>query len=210
MMRQPLMWALAAVLGVTLWLANQSDDDRAVEPVRRESRAPAGPAERRPEDERASSAQPRSARSAAGAGARVGAGHGDEVRLLQAVARWQQRHAGTPSGPERLPGSAWRGVAPPPPPPVSEAPPPPQAPPFPHRWLGRYQDAQAGPQPEAPASSPLPARMRQRAIIAGPVSTWVVAEGELIEGQWRVDRIDERSLRLTYLPLMQQQTLTMR
>jgi hypothetical protein len=69
------------------------------------------------------------------------------------------------------------------------------APAFPHRWLGRMND-------EAPALN--------RAIVAGPQSTWVVREGDVIEGQWRVDKIQDRSMQLTYLPLQQSQTVTMR
>lgn len=208
-MRAPLMWALAAVLSATLWLG-QRDDDAGVEPVRRTDR----PSDQRPAQAPGAQSEGRPAHRVAEAGSRAAAPPTEAAHLLSAVARWQQRSTSLPAVTLAAASvSAWRGVAPPPPPaPVAEAQPPPQAPAFPHRWLGRYQDAVAAPPPDmvAAASSQGAVRPRQRAIIAGPVSTWVVAEGELIEGQWRVDRIEDRSLRLTYLPLMQQQTLTMR
>lgn len=205
MMRQPLMWVLAVVLGLTLWLSMQDDDtalpaarQRDPAAVRGDGRPPAPgaepavgqPADRRPVPERA--------RAAAGGASTPPA---DDARVLAAVVRWQHRVASAPAS-GKVPGGAWRAVVPPPPPPPPEAaPPPPQAPPFPHRWIGRFEDTVAG------ASAP---RARQRAIVAGPVSTWVVAEGDQIDGQWRVDRIEDRTLRLTYLPLMQAQTTTMR
>lgn len=205
-MRQPLMWVLAVVLGLTLWLSMQDDDaalpaarQRDPAAARGDGRPPAPgaePAVDRPSNERPA---PDRARAAAGTASAPSA---DDARLLAAVVRWQHRVAASGPAPGQTPGSAWRAVVPPPPPPPPEtAPPPPQAPPFPHRWIGRFEDTVNA------ASAP---RARQRAIVAGPVSTWVVSEGELIEGQWRVDRIEDRTLRLTYLPLMQAQTTTMR
>jgi hypothetical protein len=38
----------------------------------------------------------------------------------------------------------------------------------------------------------------------------VAREGDVIEGQWRVDQIQERLIRLTYLPLQQSQTVAMK
>jgi hypothetical protein len=152
-MRQPLMWGLAVVLGLTLWLSTQ-DDDAAV-PAGRQREPVAARGEGRPAAPRAEPVAERSA---------------DDARLLAAVVRWQQRVASGPA-PGKPPGNAWRAVVPPPPP--ETAPAPPQAPPFPHRWIGRFDDTVNG------ASAP---RARQRAIVAGPVSTWLVSEGELIEG----------------------------
>lgn len=122
-------------------------------------------------------------------------------------------------------------VAPPPPP-------PPMAPRFPHAWIGRVNDETVSVAPvtakvtakgaAAPAASAVaaaaaasgasgavatpvpPARPIQRAVLAGPVATWVVKEGDVIEGQWRVDRIQDRTMRLTYLPLQQSQTVSMK
>lgn len=67
------------------------------------------------------------------------------------------------------------------------------APPFPHAWVGRFNDDRA-----------------LRAVLTGAQSTWVVKAGDVIEGQWRVDEIQDRTMSLTYLPLKQQQTLVMR
>lgn len=134
--------------------------------------------------------------------------------------------------------SAWASMAPPPPPPVKVVapppPPPPMAPRFPHAWIGRVNDetvsaapaaAKAKPAVASPAASAAsaaagassasaapaqPARPIQRAVLAGPVATWVVKEGDVIEGQWRVDSIQDRTMRLTYLPLQQSQTVSMK
>lgn len=73
-----------------------------------------------------------------------------------------------------------------------EPPEPLMAPPFPLAWVGRYLD-------------PAP-----RAIVAGAAGTWVVAEGDVMDGQWRVDAIKERRMTLTYLPLSQSQTVGMK
>ena len=66
------------------------------------------------------------------------------------------------------------------------------APAFPYAWVGRFVD-------EAP-----------RAVIVGPNRTWVLAPGEVIEGQWRVGAIAERQLTVTYLPLNQDQSVALK
>lgn len=76
------------------------------------------------------------------------------------------------------------------------------APRFPHAWIGRVND-------EASSAASAP-RAIQRAVLAGPVATWVVKEGDVIDSQWRVDRIQDRSMSLTYLPLQQSQTVSMK
>lgn len=48
------------------------------------------------------------------------------------------------------------------------------------------------------------------AVLTSPQNTWVVKAGELIEGQWRVDTVRPTSVTLTYLPLSQQQTVSMK
>jgi len=78
------------------------------------------------------------------------------------------------------------------------------APRFPHAWVGRFNDE------ASPGAASQPAPATARAILAGPSSTWVVAVGDVIEGQWRVDQIQERQMRLTYLPLQQSQTVAMK
>ncbi len=94
------------------------------------------------------------------------------------------------------------------------------APRFPYAWIGRVNDEAVEDMAtgkDATASSPMAAsqpktllRPIQRAVLAGPVSTWVVKEGDVIEGQWRVDRIQNRSMTLTYLPLQQGQSVNMK
>jgi hypothetical protein len=60
--------------------------------------------------------------------------------------------------------------------------------------------------PPQAASSPTGAR----AVVAAPSQTWIVAAGETIDGQWRVDSVDVESLRLTYLPLGMTQTVPLK
>jgi hypothetical protein len=40
-------------------------------------------------------------------------------------------------------------------------------------------------------------------------ATWVVKAGDVIEGQWRIDQIQDRQMRLTYLPLKQSLSISM-
>ena len=94
------------------------------------------------------------------------------------------------------------------------------APRFPHAWIGRVNDetvsavtapASANAAASGATAAPArPARPIQRAVLAGPVATWVVKEGDVIDSQWRVDRIQDRSMSLTYLPLQQSQTVSMK
>jgi hypothetical protein len=70
--------------------------------------------------------------------------------------------------------------------------------------VGRLQDVPVG------AASGAVAQPVWRAVVTGPVSTWVLQSGDVIEGQWRIDRIQERTMSVTYLPLQQQQTVVMR
>lgn len=80
------------------------------------------------------------------------------------------------------------------------------APRFPHAWIGRINDETAS----AAATPSQPASPIQRAVLAGPVATWVVKEGDVIDRQWRVDRIQDRTMSLTFLPLQQSQTVSMK
>lgn len=73
------------------------------------------------------------------------------------------------------------------------------APRFPHQWVGRFDDEAA---PGQPAT--------QRAVLQGRQETWVVQVGDVIESTWRVDRVQARVMHLTYLPLGQTQTVTLR
>ena len=66
----------------------------------------------------------------------------------------------------------------------AEPPPePPHAPPFPYQFVGRMTDS------------------RPRVVLNNVQRSAVVAVGEVVDGQWRVDAIEPGGLRLTYLPL---------
>lgn len=80
-------------------------------------------------------------------------------------------------------------VAPPPPPPAP--PPEPTAPPLPFSYLGRYEDSPA-----------------VVVVLAKGDRVYTVAEGEVIDGTYRVDRITDDAVRLVYLPLNITQSLS--
>ncbi len=212
-MRPPLLIALAVALGATLWLQQGEEDPGDIEVAERpaSARSPAGTRPQARADGRpdASAVPVRQAGRAAPQGA---LGHDAEpaatqawlverVRALQAqraqvdaLPPAREMNAATPS--------AWAMAVPPAPPAPRQARPvdaAPVAPPFPHQWVGRFDDDAVGGQ-----------KALRRAVISGPVSTWVAREGDVIEGQWRVDKIQERLMRLTYLPLQQSQTVAMK
>lgn len=184
-MRPPMLIALSLALALTAWMALQ-EDEAAVEPTRAADAPAPAPGERK----------------AAVAGKAKGKalppankGDADQAQLLvHSVAQWQSRPALAPWPTDQAnPWASQRPPPPPPPPPVVavEAPPP-MAPPFPHAWVGRLND------------------QVQRAVLTGGEATWVVAVGDVIDGQWRIDQIQERQLSLTYLPLQQRQTIAMK
>lgn len=83
-------------------------------------------------------------------------------------------------------------VPPPPPPPQPPAPPPaPSAPPIPFSYLGRYEDA--------------PTRL---VILVNGERMYTVAEGDVIENTYRIERVTAGQVELTYLPLNIKQTLS--
>lgn len=85
--------------------------------------------------------------------------------------------------------ASWGTPPPPPPPPrVAAVGPPPapaplQAPPFPYQLVGRLERADG-----------------QRALLTNDVSTQAVAVGAVVDGQWRVDKLDRNSMSVTWLP----------
>lgn len=183
-MRASLWVGLLVMVGASVFLSIQDEDE--IEPVTRAGARP---------EARSTQAEPRRRGGASGS-AEAAQHQQEEARqraFVQSVQRWQQRlHDGAPDpGKDASRRTAgWRSqqapaVAPPPPPP----PPPPMAPPFPHAWIGRYDDD------------------AQRAVIAGSARTWVVQSGDVIDSQWRVDAVNAREMRLTYLPLQQSQTV---
>lgn len=194
-MKPPLLVGLAVVLGATIWASMQEDD--AVEPTRADDARPAArsTATQRPkESQQVSWAQ---------------------TQLMDGVLLWQKRRDGDGWGDGPRPTSvAWASLLPPTPVQAAQSEkdvPPPVAPPFPHKWLGRYNDEAVGVQePVVGASSVGVVRTVQRALVAGPSTTWVLKEGDVVDGQWRVDRIEARTMQLTYLPLNLPQTLAMK
>jgi hypothetical protein len=173
---------LVLALALTAWMALQ-EDDGAVEAVSRADGAPASRAHAKTPDTKGRSAMPAKKPDA-----------GQAALLVSSVAQWQQRAALAPWPAGQ--GNPWDSQRPPPPPPpppvVAVEAPPPMAPPFPHAWVGRFND------------------QAQRAVVAGTDATWVVTVGDVIEGQWRIDQIQERQMSLTYLPLQQRQTIAMK
>lgn len=203
-MRTPLMIGLAGVLGATLWLSSLDEGEGGADAVevvtsrRPADAAPASPGTRAPNAtslKATSTAAPASTPAAS-----------VQAALQSGLGGWLARRTEAATLPPARPmtaatPSAWAAQLPPPPPAprrvVQEAPPPPMAPRFPHAWVGRFNDESA--------SRPL-----QRAVVSGPVSTWVVSAGDVIDGQWRVDRIQGHTMSLTYLPLQQSQIVSMK
>lgn len=180
-MRKPLLFALVAALTVTLWVSSQDGGDT-VEAVK-SSGAAASPVHHE-------SARGREPSSRAGASLPAERAESNQAPdLSRAVSAWRQREPIALKDDSQL--KAWGPSLPPlvvqakaESPPIQA----PKAPRFPHAWVGRFNDM---------------------AVVAGPQSTWVLAEGQVIEGQWRVDQIRERQMQLTYLPYQQVQTVAM-
>jgi hypothetical protein len=224
-MRKSMWGALALVLALAAWVSSQGDDDL-VAPGKggrsggRQLAASSRQATTHDEVQAVDKPAPKDgagARRSAGAEPskpELGAADGWAARaLISGTNAWQQRGTLKPLG-QGVP-LAWAGNAPPPPPPpppyVAPPPPPPMAPPFPHRWVGRVNDepvaglsAASSASEAAGAQQPL-----QRAVLSSAQATWVVKAGDVIEGQWRIDQIQDRQMRLTYLPLKQSLSISM-
>ncbi len=212
---KPIMWAaLLASVAATAYVATQGGDE--VEVVSKGGRGDAGTsADRTTEGTGDRSGGRKEARAGASGPGRAAtpapAGKAAEAalrtrqsdQLMAAVAQLQtealraaQKPSGSPKSGEAVRAMAvnspWGSQLPPPPPPPPAPPMVPVAPPFPHAWVGRYVD-------DVP-----------RAVIAGPSTTWVLKVGDVIDGQWRIDTIQERQLGVTYLPLQQALSVTMK
>jgi hypothetical protein len=82
-------------------------------------------------------------------------------------------------------------VPPPPPPPAPPPPPPvPTAPPMPFTYLGRYEDA-----------------LTRLVILTKGERMYTVAEGDVIENMYRIERVTTSMVEMTYMPLNIKQTL---
>lgn len=86
---------------------------------------------------------------------------------------------------------SWERKPPPAPPPPPPAPaPPPAAPPLPFRFMGRLDDGAT-----------------VKVFLRNGERVYAAAVGDVLDGQYKVARIDPRELTLVYLPLAQPQTL---
>lgn len=94
------------------------------------------------------------------------------------------------STPVRDPFSA-RSWTPPPPPPVAGPAPAPMAPPLPYTFLGKKQEGDAW-----------------EVYLGRAEQTFIAREGQVLEGNYRVDKVAPPQLHVTYLPLGEVQTLS--
>jgi len=78
-----------------------------------------------------------------------------------------------------------------PPPPKKVTPPPPQAPPLPYTYMGKLMDGD-----------------QVMVFLAKQERNYVVKQGETLDGAYRIDDIKDTTMVFTYLPLDQQQVLT--
>jgi len=216
--RPGLLIALLVMLGATAWSLLQDDEPapRHKPATRQASRAPGSSDSANSANSTLSGARSlRAARAGEGAASAAAVSASAASAALQGlteqVARWQTRGAFDTLG--EVGAAAWSSKVPPPPPPPKPVPPPPPpppvAPPFPYQWVGRWQEPVGAPV-AASAPSAKPADARNLAVITGPNQTWVVKPGDVIEGQWRIDAITDTSVQVTYLPLSQTQTISMR
>lgn len=89
--------------------------------------------------------------------------------------------------------SSW---LPPPPPPVQaapEPPPPPTAPPVPYVYLGKLDGS----------------TLKPRVFLSSGDQLVIVSQGEVVDGQYRVESISDADIVLMYLPLNQRQVIPM-
>ena len=92
-------------------------------------------------------------------------------------------------------GRSWTPPPPPPPPATVEPvrpPPPPSAPPLPYRFIGMLE--QKSDQPTA--------------FLAKGEALHVVKVGDIVDGAYRIESLSAAKVVFTYLPLKQQQTLS--
>ena len=79
---------------------------------------------------------------------------------------------------------------------------------FPYQWVGLWTEPSSaadgnGLQPAAvPTAQPM-------AIIAGPNSTWMVKQGDVLDEDWKIASISASQLQVIYLPSMARETISM-
>jgi hypothetical protein len=168
--------ALVATLGATVLTAGWGDDDPAstdeiaLSRIRSE-RSPVTPSDRRSFDPMAP--------ATAGAGKAAAATTAQQQRgewsavSADALAAW-----GDPKEPPPRPRPIAARAAP-----AASAPPAPVAPPLAYRYVGRILEDG-----------------HRRAMLVSPQHSILVGEKEVIEGQWRVEFIDDAEIRWLWLP----------
>ncbi|MDB5777421.1 MAG: hypothetical protein JWP38_3554 [Herbaspirillum sp.] len=89
--------------------------------------------------------------------------------------------------------TSWAAPAPAAPsPPPAAPPPPPQAPPMPYSFVGLLEDS-----------------AKPTAFLSNKEALLIVAAGQTIDGNYRVDTVNSKQVTLTYLPLNQKQVIRM-
>lgn len=172
-------WLLLPMLGLAIWLAAFGDKTPA------SGKAPVLPIHSAP-----SAPIPR---SAADGGLRTPHVAAPVDALEALVARNQlvpTRDEATPSESRDLFAIRTWSPPPPPAPPPPEAPTSPVAPPLPYVYVGKKQEGQSW----------------EVYLVRGE-QTFIVRDGQTIEGQYKVEHIAPPMLTLTYLPLGQAQSL---
>lgn len=81
--------------------------------------------------------------------------------------------------------------SPPPPPPTPEVAPAPVAPPVPFIYFGRYEDPS-----------------KRLIILALGTKLYTVSEGDVVDGNYRIEHITDKSVDLVYLPLNTYQSIS--
>jgi hypothetical protein len=79
--------------------------------------------------------------------------------------------------------AAWTAPAPPAPALAASAPKRAGAPPFPYKWIGRLEDGESA-----------------QALLSGPQRSFGARAGEVLDGRWRIERVADARLELTWLP----------
>jgi len=89
--------------------------------------------------------------------------------------------------------AAWSPPPPPPPPPAQPPPPPPppRAPNFPYQLMGRMEEGGVA-----------------QALLSGPLRSFGVRAGDVIDGQWRVEQVGATGVKLVWIPGGLPQTLS--
>ena len=98
--------------------------------------------------------------------------------------------------------AAWQPPPPPPPPPAppptaAAPPPPPVAPPAPYQMIGRVVEGEG-------------AKAVEVALLSGPNKALSVRQGDVIDGQWRVEQVSTSGVSLTWLPAKLPQNIVFR